>query len=656
MSNNRSVEASERRSLGSSEPPAKRRRVRKGTKSCWECRRRKIKCQFDNSDDIKCIGCEQREAVCRSQEYDNDNAPEPGQKDPPLTRRLDRLEQMMEQIVDRLVPDAIGASGPGRELPSPKHFWVCTTLRSVIPSQSALDAIIAASPGAHYVAAVCYNDAERQSGKAESKESIAIIPPMSSHPLLLAKRALQVLICVQKLPPVFDWDALGVKCNKQDLMLRLENTALLVTSNDDLVGYAEGVECLLLQAYHHANSGSLRKAWITLRRAISLAQVMGIDRGHSAAFRSCDPHLNPSHRPSAQVLWYRLICLDRYLSLLLGLPVGSQGDSFAPGEALETDTPAERLEKAHTALSGRILERNRSQQQQETQPMHQLPDYAVTQRLDLELEAAAKDLPPDWWDEPRLDSFASQEVPCEATARIVLQIHHYTLLILLHIQYMLRDPSSPRYDYSKMTCMASARRLLTRFITFRSQYVSACSCRKVDYAGLIAAMTLCLAYLVKRERERWERIREDAELIESTRQRMEHVAGLTGDRLNSEMAGTIESLTSIINRAAADASSGTGRPADANQLQFNVPYLGSITIKLAGPRAPDAGSMVPALGSMDSLEVPSLPAGLMHLAPYDDQAPFGSGTGVIPDLMADGEAWALQGVDSAYWSLFDMVT
>ncbi|ROV99591.1 hypothetical protein VPNG_07765 [Cytospora leucostoma] len=749
MSSYHSFEASERRSLESSEPPAKRRRVRKGTKSCWECRRRKIKCQFDTSDDVICIGCKQREAVCRSQEYDNDDAPAPGQKDPLLTRRLDRLEQMMEQILDRLVPNPIDASGPGsnqsptvrrsasasaleeleperipasdilqdsatgdgpvaallamrhesvhrsgpsksarialqalppvesspptlpadstsctqspmrktgRELPSPKHFWVCTTLRSVIPSQSALDAIIAASPGAHYVAIFCYSDAERQSGKAESKESIAIIPPMSSHPLLLAKRALQVLICIQKLPPAFDWDVLGVALDKQDVVLRLGNTALLVTSNDDLVGYAEGVECLLLQTYHQANSGSLRKAWITLRRAISLAQVMAIDRGHSAAFRSCDPQGNPSHRPSAKVLWYRLIFLDRYLSLLLGLPVGSEDDSFASGETLETDTPAERLEKAHTALSGRILERNRSQQQQETQPMHQLPDYAATQRLDLELEAAAKALPPSWWDGPRLDSFASQEVQCEAIAPIVLQIHHYTLLILLHVPYMLRDPSSPRFDYSKTTCMTSARMLLTRFITFRSRYVSACSCRRVDYAGLIAAMTLCLAYLVRRKGERWERIPEDAELIESTRRRMEHVAGLTGDRLNREIARTIESLASIINKAVTDASSGTGRPADASELQFNVPYLGSITVRLAGPRAPEAGPKDPALGSMDNLELPSLPAGLMQFAPYDDQAPLGSGTEVLPDLMADGEAWALQGVDSAYWSLFDMVT
>lgn len=38
MSDIQSFEASERHSLEGSEPPAKRRKVRKGTKSCWECK------------------------------------------------------------------------------------------------------------------------------------------------------------------------------------------------------------------------------------------------------------------------------------------------------------------------------------------------------------------------------------------------------------------------------------------------------------------------------------------------------------------------------------------------------------------------------------------------------------------------------------------
>ncbi|ROV90481.1 hypothetical protein VMCG_09813 [Cytospora schulzeri] len=751
MSDLRSLETSERHSLEGSEPPSKRRKVRKGTKSCWECRRRKIKCQFDNPDDINCIGCKQRGTVCRSQEYDDDNAPEPGQRsDPPLTRRLDRLEQMMERIVDRIVPDETGAPGPsssqplpdrrsasasssrglapgressvdilqasaagdgpiaallamrhesvhrrgpsesgpvstpamtsiepatptlpasstppgggtrapmnrGQELPSPKHFWVCTTLRNVIPSTNVIEAILAASPGAPCVPAICYTEAERLEGKVDSTSSLTITPPIVSHPLLLARRALQVLICVQQLPPAFDYEALGTGYPLNELMYRLSATSLLATSNDELIGYAEGVECLLLQGYSLANSGSLRKAWITIRRAMSLAQVMGVDRGHSAAFRSCDPKVDPARRPSARVLWYRLVFWDRYLSLLLGLPTGSQGNEFASAEACKEDTPTERLEKVHTVLSARILERNRSLQHQRDQPKNQPAslDYAVTQEIDLELEAAARFLPPGWWDKPTLESLPSQEVLWEATTRTICQIHHFTLLILLHVPYMIRGSNSPRFEYSKTICMTSARELLTRFITFRSIYVSSSSCRRVDYAALIASMTLCLAYLGRRRSDRWDQIREDAELVDATRRRMDHVAGLTGDKLNRETVETIESLMSIINRASTGTIPGTGLSADARELQFNVPYLGSISIKMARPKPPAVVGLVdPIFEPMDIFESPSLSEGVLEFAPYDDQAPFGLGADAGPDLTADGDDWALQGVDSAYWSLF----
>ena len=52
----------------SSEPTPKRRKVRKGTRSCWECRRRKEKCTFDSSADI-CIRCHRRGSKCVGQEF-----------------------------------------------------------------------------------------------------------------------------------------------------------------------------------------------------------------------------------------------------------------------------------------------------------------------------------------------------------------------------------------------------------------------------------------------------------------------------------------------------------------------------------------------------------------------------------------------------------
>lgn len=49
----------------------KRRRVRKGTHSCWECKRRKMRCIFDPPTDATttCNGCRRRGSPCVSQEF-----------------------------------------------------------------------------------------------------------------------------------------------------------------------------------------------------------------------------------------------------------------------------------------------------------------------------------------------------------------------------------------------------------------------------------------------------------------------------------------------------------------------------------------------------------------------------------------------------------
>ena len=49
---------------------AKRRKVRKGTRSCWECKRRKMRCIFESlaGPDSNCQGCRRRGSTCISQD------------------------------------------------------------------------------------------------------------------------------------------------------------------------------------------------------------------------------------------------------------------------------------------------------------------------------------------------------------------------------------------------------------------------------------------------------------------------------------------------------------------------------------------------------------------------------------------------------------
>jgi hypothetical protein len=61
------------------ESAMKKRRVRKGTHSCWECRRRKVRCIFASPEDLVCITCTRRHSRCVSQAVAEDpHWPTPG--------------------------------------------------------------------------------------------------------------------------------------------------------------------------------------------------------------------------------------------------------------------------------------------------------------------------------------------------------------------------------------------------------------------------------------------------------------------------------------------------------------------------------------------------------------------------------------------------
>lgn len=73
--------------------PIKKRKLRKGTQSCWECKRRKSKCTFSraNADEVKCDGCLRRGSPCVSQEYPEDPASNRQQ----LGDRLGRVKRLL---------------------------------------------------------------------------------------------------------------------------------------------------------------------------------------------------------------------------------------------------------------------------------------------------------------------------------------------------------------------------------------------------------------------------------------------------------------------------------------------------------------------------------------------------------------------------------
>ena len=90
--------------------PVKRKKVRKGTQSCWECKRRKVRCIFTSSEHITCIGCERRGKLCLSQELPEDWSPAKS-SNRHLGERIAKVEDLMKDFLASKGAPATSHSG-----------------------------------------------------------------------------------------------------------------------------------------------------------------------------------------------------------------------------------------------------------------------------------------------------------------------------------------------------------------------------------------------------------------------------------------------------------------------------------------------------------------------------------------------------------------
>jgi hypothetical protein len=529
-----------------------RRKVRKGTQSCWECKRRKIRCRFAAPQDTACDGCRRRGTPCVSQEFPQCHTEQVGD-------RLGRVEALVEELVkstaitplesltnnnpdhyrgvptvgitpsDSAIPAPFGEpvpvvsispSNPTPLLAPPKHGLhqenlarakpqiqlpspltaitpagstqlagqneeICRVLLAAWPSERNLNIILSVPvdiTGCLY-GLICTS--YFRTHKAPSPREMLQLPATGSDPVLVARKLLLLGSYLQAVPPgsIQSLSDLGV--NHREMMSRVVETVhSVVNCNDELVASIEGIECITMESMYYNNAGNLRRAWLTMRRAMLIAQMMGLHRGtnlSSMKTLECQPGVTPEQ------IWFRLVQSDRYLSLMLGLPQGAPEVSFfATAKALEDCTPVERLQRIDCVVAGRIIQRNESD----------INDLASTEEIDRLLYKASMSMAPQWWLIPNLAPSASNSMEVfHETMHLMAQFTHYHLVARLHLPYLLRSLTSGNYEYSKITAVNASREVLARFVAFRSSNPISSYCRGIDFLAFIASTTLCLAHI-----------------------------------------------------------------------------------------------------------------------------------------------------------------
>lgn len=514
-------------------PPSRRRKVRKGTFSCWECKRRKRRCELKPGSSSACVSCQRRGLPCLSQEeYEPQTGPEQ------VSERICHVENLIGVLLDqrRQQHGAIGGAAALTIPPSPSgsSLSITTYLYSVLPSPS--DTISILSHGNSF-------RMPQWSGWARSAPLLEP-PPLEAQPIWYGRRLMHLALRLQ------DSDVPGWDASKYAQIV-----AHCVSSIDALVSSTDGIETLMLEAMYYVNDGKLQEAWLRCRRAMSIAQLLGLDRAgwtNNAILR-------------------RLIFGDRVMSLELGVThfgIMNYG-------SLDSVDPVTRLEKIHVLTATRIIERN-------LRMMDRSPEsiQAETLGIDQIMKKAMKDLPSGWWSASTKKSLSalSEEEAMKETMKLISQVNHYWILTQLHQPPIMLDLFCPvnlgTNLYSRTVLASSCRQVLSRFLLIR-KYHGGGLYRGADSKAVSASIGLLLAHIDGHR--------------DSTDNALEHLRpqdiDLIRDSLDLfEVLSRPQSERSIVQSLLAIESNAVGGTnymfsmTTEDALRFTLPYFGTMSL------------------------------------------------------------------------------
>ncbi|PVH95581.1 hypothetical protein DM02DRAFT_600670 [Periconia macrospinosa] len=657
----------------SDENRAKRRKLRKGTHSCWECRRRKVKCTFASAEDAVCITCRRRGAQCASQ-----------------TTAFD--ERLVSSLVTHVsIPTPVSAVD-SVAVPT-AHVNVTLNLLRAFPSQDDIEILL---EHVNKLSLLCYqsNYKSKDEKTYETlKESMSMTNLLSPevHPVLIARQMLLFAIALQYLSPddVFP----GLTKHHHAIMEDLAESAIKMVNMDDvLLGTLEGIENFILEGLYHIDGGNIRRAWITMRRAVMAAQLLGLHKPGHYCFKVISNHskLDP------EVMWPCIVSMERALSLLLGLPSNTLALSSMVQNATSSSIEGSGLVQVMTYLTAKVLERNQIQGSPQA--------LDLTREVDHQFLKMTGNLPSTFWRPP---SFAGLEVDSVEAffeiRRTLDYMCYYSVVNQLHLPYILCPNHSSQSIYSRNACVNASREILTREIAIRTfNPVATCS-RMGEFMALIAGMTLILVHLVSDCQESTSNVlahqrSSDRATVERALECMASMSELRDDALSAKCVVLLRDLLAVEQDAAQDHTYrahaleriNDDEKDNPNTLIINVPYLGIVRIARDGmvsmtpfkktqdrevvedvtiggigslrvnsPRMPDSNNTdstsdvaaVPQEAISEAINAPSTVKHSGHIPQSISEDIFAQQDQFFPNASASIDDWVLQGFDNAFFDV-----
>jgi hypothetical protein len=595
----------------------RQKRLRLGTRSCAECRRRKVKCVFD-AQSRTCRECLAHDSPCEAQQpsttrhseleklrvphanWNSEPTSQVNQRLVDLEGLVQRLCQAIERSHDGLDPSS---SREPRTLSSPEipaadisnsraplldllkeamiqldhseansndthlensteYQRIASTiarLNSYIPNSHTLVSILEATEKFWFIWPFSPIEGQRPRAAVAAAEQFIIESMNSTRPAVVARAILWLSLCVQQLQGNFDHRRANLPAPLKTLLrIYMSGADALLCFDAQIGGTIEGVEALMLQNKIYVNMGGPQKAWLSIRQALNFSLLLGLHR---------EAGINGKN------LWPSIWHMDRYMSSFLGVAyaIHESHPSLSPKSWSTQYNPAQ---AAHTLslIAGHIIDRNEKRNQKNSRQFVD-DEFTMTANIQFELEKCWKELPPAWRDSIPASNLSLQDLYYRET----FKMHYFQCAKLLHLPYMLKNPDlDSKLHGSRIAAVSASRDLIHSYNNLRNGSGSVIiMCDLMDFLAFSAGIVLIIhllsansAYGVLGPEDESEEDKKDWALVLELTKNLSLVAKVLSCSVADQGAQLLDHLT--------QAKKGTYQ--GPTLYEAVVPYFGSIKI------------------------------------------------------------------------------
>ncbi|KAH8658869.1 putative C6 finger domain protein [Tricladium varicosporioides] len=598
-----------------------RNRARKGTRSCTECRRRKVRCIRLSEDTQVCRGCEERGSTCTPQKYSSQ--PVQLQKKPSryrisqLESKVASLSKVVHNIELKLgyqpteIPELTPEPTPGSDDsdddrsesdvlgPEPSHLrslfqndWLSADMHrsneelldrkaKAITNilDSARNALQRVIPPKEEIANIA-NSAFRwlimldglfpQSLAVRSRqqmlESYDAMHELDVDPVSLASWLLAVAITAQQVPQDLDSPTASPRVHQKWLeftRIVSETVEKSILSHDRILGTVQGLDVAMHFFRLQISQGHFQKAWIRLRHYIVIAELMGLPKASQAHQLNMDAvAVDIPHIKRAQ-LWGSICAVDRLFSMITNLPSGTRHYQPVKTQQLILDGSVQSW--VYLTRLTDIATKIQHMDEMDTNQGSRSEIYKTSMHLDGELKALSFQTPQSWW--------------CRDTDYVkpdyMVQFLHYCIAMRIHLPLTMRRFPNEEYGSSHLACIDACEAVTQRYLFLRKMLPSGFLLAQIlDLQVFIATVVLLLTTHMSSPTNQ-PRLSDKGPSIES---KVAQVVKLMGEKSNGMVrsfapkgVATICSLNNLLQQ--------DDNVAHVEELTLQVPLLGKVHIR-----------------------------------------------------------------------------